>query len=62
MTGIADDFVVNTAITLPVGMEAYASYALYVWLSGRIRSDRTRSYAKWSAFGSLILGAVGQVA
>ncbi|MEU7632028.1 helix-turn-helix domain-containing protein [Nocardia sp. NPDC049220] len=62
LPGIADDFEVNTAITLPVGMEAYASYALYVWLSGRIRSDRTRSYAKWSAFGSLILGAVGQIA
>ncbi|WP_406272535.1 sigma-70 region 4 domain-containing protein [Nocardia sp. NBC_00881] len=62
LPGIADDFEINTAITLPIGMEAYASYALYVWLSGRIRSDRTRSYAKWSAFGSLVLGAVGQVA
>ncbi|WP_280410086.1 sigma-70 region 4 domain-containing protein [Nocardia brasiliensis] len=62
LPGIANDFELNTAITLPIGMEAYASYALYVWLSGRIRSDRTRSYAKYSAFGSLGLGAVGQVA
>ncbi|WP_280496242.1 sigma-70 region 4 domain-containing protein [Nocardia asiatica] len=62
LPGIADEFEINSAITLPIGMETYASYALYVWLSGRIRSDRTRSYAKWSAFGSLILGAVGQVA
>ncbi|WP_227982702.1 hypothetical protein [Nocardia spumae] len=62
LPGIWDQFTINTAITLPIGMEAYASYALYVWLSGRIRSDRTRSYAKYSAFGSLILGAVGQVA
>ncbi|MFE9323536.1 hypothetical protein ACIHDR_19475 [Nocardia sp. NPDC052278] len=62
LPGIADDFEINTAITLPIGMEAYASYALSVWLSGRIRSGRTRSYAKWSAFGSLTLGAVGQVA
>ncbi|MFI9406859.1 sigma factor-like helix-turn-helix DNA-binding protein [Nocardia sp. NPDC052316] len=62
LPGIADDFTINTAITLPIGMEAYASYALYVWLSGRVRSDRTRSYAKYSAFGSLVLGAVGQVA
>ncbi|WP_329405998.1 sigma-70 region 4 domain-containing protein [Nocardia vinacea] len=62
LPGIADDFEINTAITLPIGMEAYASYALSVWLSGRIRSARTRSYAKWSAFGSLVLGAVGQVA
>ncbi|MFG3620813.1 sigma factor-like helix-turn-helix DNA-binding protein [Nocardia sp. NPDC047654] len=62
LPGIADELEINSAITLPIGMETYASYALYVWLSGRIRSDRTRSYAKWSAFGSLILGAVGQVA
>ncbi|WP_433193808.1 hypothetical protein ACQP1G_34185 [Nocardia sp. CA-107356] len=62
LPGIADDFEINTAITLPIGMEAYASYALSVWLSGRIRSNRTRSYAKYSAFGSLALGAVGQVA
>lgn len=62
LPGIADNFEVNTAITLPIGMETYASYALYVWLSGRIRSKKTRSYAMWSAFGSLALGAVGQVA
>ncbi|MFI6368964.1 hypothetical protein ACIBG0_40335 [Nocardia sp. NPDC050630] len=62
LPGIADNFEINTAITLPIGMEAYASYALSVWLSGRVRSDKTRSYAMWSAFGSLILGAVGQVA
>ncbi|WP_222595249.1 helix-turn-helix domain-containing protein [Nocardia ninae] len=62
LPGIADNFTINTAITLPIGMEAYASYALSVWLSGRVRSDRTRGYAKWSAFGSLILGAVGQIA
>ncbi|MEV5652914.1 hypothetical protein AB0L57_32085 [Nocardia sp. NPDC052254] len=62
LPGIWDHFTINTAITLPIGMEAYASYALYVWLSGRIRSERTRSYAKYSAFGSLVLGAVGQVA
>ncbi|WP_280422132.1 hypothetical protein [Nocardia carnea] len=61
LPGIAD-FKINTAITLPIGMETYASYALYVWLSGRIRSEKTRSYAKWSAIGSLLLGAVGQVA
>jgi hypothetical protein len=62
LPGIADGFTVNTAITLPIGMETYASYAMYVWLSGRIRSDRTRGYAKWSAIGSLTLGAAGQVA
>lgn len=62
LPGIADNLTINTAITLPIGMEVYAAYALYVWLSGRIRSDRTRSYAKWSALGGLALGAAGQVA
>ncbi|MFF2087446.1 helix-turn-helix domain-containing protein [Nocardia sp. NPDC058176] len=62
LPGIADGFSINTAITLPIGMETYASYALYVWLSGRIRSDRTRGFAKWSAIASLTLGAAGQVA
>ncbi|MEU8900682.1 hypothetical protein AB0C65_32790 [Nocardia sp. NPDC048505] len=62
LPGIIDDFTLNTAITLPIGMEAYASYALYVWLSGRVHSDRTRSYAKYSALGALGLGAGGQIA
>ncbi|WP_238815786.1 hypothetical protein [Nocardia brasiliensis] len=62
LPGIADTFTINTAITLPIGMETYASYALYVWLGNRIRSAGTRRYAKFSAFGSLALGAVGQVA
>lgn len=62
LPGIFDQFTLNTAITLPIGMETYASYALFVWLSGRIRSGRTRGYAKYSAIGSLILGATGQVA
>ncbi|MFC9999663.1 hypothetical protein [Nocardia sp. NPDC127526] len=56
------EFELNTAITLPIGVEAYASYALYVWLSGRARSEATHEFAKWSAFGSLALGAAGQIA
>ncbi|WP_200882135.1 hypothetical protein [Nocardia brasiliensis] len=62
LPGIADGFTINTAITLPIGMETYASYALHVWLNGRIRTPGTRAYAKWSALGALILGGVGQVA
>ncbi|MFC9897292.1 hypothetical protein ACFVMC_26690 [Nocardia sp. NPDC127579] len=62
LPGIWDDLTINTAITLPIGMEAYASYALYVWLSGRIRSDNIRSYSKYSALGALLLGAGGQIA
>lgn len=61
LPGIADGFTVNTAITLPLGMEAYASYALYVWLNDAVRSDRTRVFAKWSTFGSLVIGAAGQI-
>ncbi|GGP35982.1 ABC transporter permease [Saccharothrix coeruleofusca] len=62
LPGIADDFVVNSAITLPLGVEAYAAYALRVWLSGATRSARARSFAQWSAIGALVLGALGQVA
>jgi cytochrome bd-type quinol oxidase subunit 2 len=60
LPGIADGFSINTAITLPVGVETYAAYALRAWLSGNA-SMRARRYAKWSAIGSLLLGAAGQV-
>ncbi|MFD4672400.1 ABC transporter permease [Lentzea sp. NPDC058450] len=62
LPGIADSFVINSAITLPIGVEAYAAYALRVWLSGRTRSSKARRFARWSAIGSLVLGAAGQVA
>lgn len=52
---------IDTAITLPIGMEAYAAFALRVWLSGRV-PDRARRFARWSAIGALALGAAGQVA
>jgi hypothetical protein len=53
----------NTAITLPVGVEAYAAYALRAWLaSGSTVSARTRRFARWSAITSLALGMAGQVA
>ncbi|SCL21368.1 hypothetical protein GA0070616_2281 [Micromonospora nigra] len=61
LPGIADGFSINTAITLPIGVETYGAYALYVWLSGRV-PDRARRFAKWSALGSLAVGALGQVA
>lgn len=61
--GLWDSFQVNTAITLPIGVEAYGAYALRAWLgSGSRTSDRTRRYARWSAIGSLLLGMAGQVA
>jgi hypothetical protein len=61
LPGIADGFTLNTAITLPVGVETYAAYALRVWLGGT-KSRRARVFARNSAIGSLVLGAAGQVA
>ncbi|GIJ07295.1 ABC transporter permease [Micromonospora andamanensis] len=61
LPGIADGFSINTAITLPIGVETYGAYALYVWLSGRV-PERARRFAKWSAIASLLVGALGQVA
>ncbi|GIF66745.1 ABC transporter permease [Asanoa ishikariensis] len=61
LPGIADGVKLNTAITLPIGVETYAAYALWVWLSGRAPAV-ARRFAKWSAIGSLIFGAAGQVA
>ncbi|MEV1331105.1 ABC transporter permease [Micromonospora costi] len=52
---------IDSAITLPIGVEAYAAFALRVWLSGQV-PDRTRAFARWSAIGSLVVGALGQVA
>lgn len=61
LPGIADGFAINTAITLPIGVETYAAYALRVWLSGQVPA-RARRFAKYSALGSLGLGALGQIA
>ena len=62
LPGIAPRFVVNTAICLPVGMEAYAGFALGVWLRDSGVPDRAKDFARWSAFGALALGVLGQVA
>ncbi|MEH1017852.1 ABC transporter permease [Micromonospora sp. CPCC 206060] len=61
LPGIWDSLSVNTAITLPIGVETYAAYALRAWLSGQVPAP-ARRFAKWSAIGSLLLGALGQVA
>ncbi|GAA4051141.1 hypothetical protein [Nonomuraea soli] len=63
LPGIADSFVIDTAITLPIGVETYAAYALGAWFSSATAiSPATRGFAKWSAIGSLALGMLGQVA
>lgn len=61
LPGIYDRLVVDTAITLPIGMETYAAYALYVWLSGRARGKALK-FAKRSAITALLVGALGQIA
>jgi hypothetical protein len=63
LPGIWPSLHLDTSITLPVGVEAYAAYALRAWLAGdRTVSPRTRRFAKWSALLSLGLGMAGQVA
>jgi hypothetical protein len=63
LPGILPSLHLDTSITLPVGVEAYAAYALRAWLSGEQSiSGRTRRFAKWSAICSFALGMAGQVA
>ena len=60
LPGIWDSLRLDTAVTLPVGVEAYAAYALRAWLSSSaVISARTRRFARWSAVGSLVLGMAG---
>jgi len=63
LPGILPSLHLDTSITLPVGVEAYAAYALRAWLSREHSiSGRTRRFAKWSAICSFALGMAGQVA
>ena len=63
LLGIWSSLHLDTAVTLPVGGECYAAYALRAWLaSGHAISDRTRRFARWSAICSFALGMAGQVA
>jgi hypothetical protein len=62
LPGIWPSLHLDTSVTLPVGVEAYAAYALRAWLAGEHAvSPRTRRFAKWSAMLSLGLGMAGQV-
>jgi hypothetical protein len=63
LPGIWSSVHLDTAVTLPVGVECYAAYALRAWLAGGPAvSDRTRRFAMWSAIFSFALGMAGQVA
>lgn len=63
LPGIADGWTIDSAITLPIGVETYAAFALRVWLSREMTANRqARRFAMWSAFAALVLGMTGQVA
>jgi hypothetical protein len=63
LPGIWTSLHIDTAVSLPVGVEAYAASALRAWLtSSPAASDRTRRFARWSAIAALVLGMAGQVA
>ena len=62
LPGIWSSLHLDTTITLPVGVEAYAAYALRAWLATeQWITPRTRRFAKWSAICSFLLGMAGQV-
>jgi hypothetical protein len=61
LPGIGTGAHLNTAITLPVGMEVYAAYALRAWLGGDVPAA-ARQFAARSAIGALVVGAAGQIA
>jgi DNA-binding transcriptional ArsR family regulator len=60
LPGIVPAFQLNTAITLPVGVEAYGAYALGAWLTPAVPAA-VRRFACRSALGALVLGMAGQV-
>ena len=60
LPGIWDGLQLNTAITLPVGVEAYGAYALGAWLTPGT-PDRARAFARRSAVGAMALGMLGQM-
>ena len=60
LPGIVSGLQLDTAITLPVGVEAYGAYALGAWLTPGT-PERARTFARRSAIGALALGMLGQV-
>lgn len=62
LPGIWNGLKINTAVVLPISVEAYASYALRVWLGSAGLPERAKTYARWSTIASLVIGAGAQVA
>jgi hypothetical protein len=61
LPGFGDGLTIDTAITLPVGVEAYAGYAFYVALNPAA-PKKARTFAAWSACLAVVLGMGGQTA
>ena len=61
LPGILPGLQLDTAITLPVGVEAYGAYALGAWLAPAGVPGPARTFARRSAVGALALGMLGQV-
>jgi hypothetical protein len=51
---------IDTAVVLPLSVEAYGAYALHVWLNSATLAARTRNYAAVSSIASLAIGVVAQ--
>lgn len=62
LPGIWDNLRINTAVVLPLSVEAYAAYALRVWLATETSNPRTQRFAKRSAIASMLIGAIAQIA
>jgi hypothetical protein len=62
LPGVWDELRINTAVVLPVSVEAYAAYALRCWLATRAITPRARTFARRSAITSLVIGAAAQIA
>jgi hypothetical protein len=62
LPGIWDSLQINTAVTLPVGVEAYAAFALSAALTSAPVTDPTRRFAWISSVCALGLGMGAQIA
>lgn len=51
---------INTAVVLPLSVEAYGAFALHVWLNSATLAQRTRRYAAVSSIASLAIGVAAQ--
>lgn len=51
---------INTAVVLPLSVEAYGAFALRVWLNSATLAQRTRRYAAVSSIASLAIGVAAQ--